>query len=53
MESDYIIDIGIGAGINGGNIVATGKPNDIKKSKKSITGQYLSKKINIKIEKKI
>ena len=52
LESDYIIDIGIGAGINGGNIVATGKPNDIKKSKKSITGQYLSKKINIKIEKK-
>ena len=52
LESDYVIDIGIGAGINGGNIVATGKPNDIKKSKKSITGQYLSKKINIKIEKK-
>ena len=52
LESDYVIDIGIGAGINGGNIVATGKPNDIKKSKKSITGQYLSKKINIKIEKR-
>ena len=51
LESDYVIDIGVGAGINGGNVVATGKPSMIKKSKKSITGQYLSKDLNIKVEK--
>ena len=43
LESDYVIDIGVGAGINGGNVVAKGKPSVIKKNKKSITGQYLSK----------
>ncbi len=52
LESDYIIDIGIGAGINGGNVVVTGKPDEVKRNKKSITGQYLSKTLNIKIEKK-
>ena len=51
LESDYVIDIGVGAGINGGNVVATGKPSMIKKNKKSITGQYLSKDLNIKVEK--
>ena len=51
LESDYVIDIGVGAGINGGNVVATGKPSVIKKNKKSITGQYLSKDLNIKVEK--
>ena len=45
LESDYVIDIGVGAGINGGSVVATGKPNEIKKSKISITGQYLSKRL--------
>ena len=34
LESDYVIDIGAGAGINGGNVVAIGKPNEIKKIKK-------------------
>ena len=40
--ADYIVDIGPGAGIHGGNVVATGTAEQIKKSKKSITGQYLS-----------
>ena len=40
--ADYIIDIGPGAGINGGTVVATGTAEQIKKSKKSVTGQYLS-----------
>ena len=44
LESDYIIDIGIGAGINGGNIVATGKPNDIKKVKKVLQDNIYQKK---------
>ena len=52
LESDYVIDIGAGAGINGGNVVAIGKPNEIKKNKKSITGQYLSKELDINIHKK-
>lgn len=40
--ADHIIDIGPGAGIHGGEIVATGTVEDIKACKKSITGQYLS-----------
>ena len=42
MESDYIIDIGPGAGINGGNIVAHGPVNKFIKNKKSITAKYLN-----------
>ena len=41
-ESDYIIDIGPGAGIHGGEIVAEGTPAQVKKSKDSITGAFLS-----------
>jgi excinuclease ABC subunit A len=51
LESDYVIDIGIGAGVNGGNVVATGKPNDLKRNPKSITGKYLSKELSIEIPK--
>lgn len=42
-EADWIIDIGPGAGINGGEIVAQGTYEDILKQPKSITGNYLSK----------
>ena len=52
LESDYVIDIGLGAGINGGNVIAKGSANQIKKNKKSITGKYLSKELNINILKK-
>ena len=41
-EADYIVDIGPGAGIHGGHVVATGSVDDICKCKESITGQYLS-----------
>lgn len=41
-KADYLIDIGPGAGVHGGSIVAAGSYNDILKNKKSITGQYLS-----------
>ncbi len=51
LESDYIIDVGIGAGINGGEIIASGKPKEIKNNKKSLTGQYLSKKLKITVDK--
>ncbi len=43
-EADYIVDIGPGAGIHGGNVIFTGTPAQIKKCKESITGQYLSGK---------
>ncbi len=43
MEAaDYIVDIGPGAGIHGGEIVCSGSVDDIKNCEKSITGQYLS-----------
>jgi len=41
-EADFVVDLGPGAGVHGGEIVATGLPKEIKKNKKSITGQYLS-----------
>ena len=41
--ADYIIDIGPGGGDKGGNIIATGTPEDIAKNEKSYTGQYLKK----------
>ncbi|CAM2936788.1 excinuclease ABC subunit UvrA [Paenibacillus sediminis] len=42
MAADYIIDIGPGAGIHGGTVVAQGTPGEIMKDANSITGQYLS-----------
>ena len=44
-NSDYIIDLGPEAGKKGGNIVATGSPDEIVKAKKSLTGQYLKRYI--------
>ncbi len=51
-SSDYVIDIGPGAGKNGGEITYAGIPEDILKSKKSITGKYLSGKKAIDIPSK-
>ena len=48
-SSDYVIDIGPGAGKKGGEITFAGKPKDILNAKKSITGKYLSGKKKIKI----
>ncbi|APZ49420.1 excinuclease ABC subunit A [Jeotgalibaca sp. PTS2502] len=44
LQSDYLIDIGPGAGERGGEVVAAGTPKQVMKSKKSITAQYLSGK---------
>ncbi len=52
MAADYAIDIGPGAGVNGGKIVAEGTPDQVKRSSKSITGQYLSGKKTISIPKR-
>ncbi len=46
-EADHLIDIGPGAGINGGRIIAEGKPAEIEANPKSLTGQYLSGKRSI------
>jgi excinuclease ABC subunit A len=51
-SADYIIDVGPGAGVHGGEIVASGTINDILKSKKSITGSYLSGRKSIAIPAK-
>lgn len=42
--ADYIIDIGPGAGENGGQVMAAGTPKQVMRSRKSLTGQYLSGK---------
>ena len=49
MAADYIVDIGPGAGKDGGELVFFGTPQEILKDEKSITGQYLSFKKEIKI----
>ena len=51
-NADHIIDLGPEAGVNGGNVVAEGELKDILKNKDSITGNYLSKKMNIVIPNK-
>ena len=51
-SSDYVIDIGPGAGKNGGEITYSGTPKDILKSNKSITGLYLSGRKSIEIPKR-
>lgn len=50
--ADYLVDIGPGAGIHGGHVVATGKPVDVMKVKKSITAQYLKGDKKIPVPKK-
>ena len=50
--ADYVVDIGPGAGIYGGEIVAEGTVDDIRKNEKSITGQFLSGVRSIAIPKK-
>jgi len=49
--ADYVIDIGLGAGIHGGKVIAAGTYKEISKVKESITGQYLSRKRVISVPK--
>lgn len=44
LAADYLIDVGPGAGVHGGEIIAAGTPEKVMKNKKSLTGQYLSGK---------
>ena len=51
LASDYLVDIGPGAGDAGGNVVAQGTPQEVMKNKNSITGQYLSGEKCIEVPK--
>lgn len=49
--ADFLVDIGPGAGIHGGKVVAIGLPNEVAKSKDSVTGQYLRGEKSIEVPK--
>ena len=51
MSADWIVDIGPGAGIHGGNVMASGTPLEVMKNENSITGLYLSGKKRIDVPK--
>lgn len=53
MQADFVLDLGPGAGSQGGYIVGEGTPADIQKNPKSLTGQYLSGKKEIPIRKHV
>ncbi|NOX71939.1 MAG: excinuclease ABC subunit UvrA [Candidatus Micrarchaeota archaeon] len=51
-SADHVIDMGPGAGVHGGRIVAQGTPKEIEKNAASLTGKYLSGKLKIEVPKK-
>ncbi|VEU75160.1 cobalt ABC transporter ATP-binding protein [Mycoplasmopsis maculosa] len=51
LAADHIVDIGPFAGVNGGNVIAQGKLDDIKSNKESITGKFLSGEMKIEVPK--
>lgn len=51
-EADYLIDMGPGAGIYGGEVVAEGTPKQVLKNKKSLTAKYLNGEMGIEVPKK-
>ena len=51
LSSDYLVDIGPGAGVHGGEVVAVGSPQEVMENPDSLTGKYLSKKIKIDVPK--
>ena len=50
--ADYLIDLGPGAGVHGGQVVASGTPKEVMKFKNSVTAQYLNGKLSIPIPKR-
>ena len=52
LAADYLVDIGPGAGENGGYIMAAGTPEEVMKNPNSLTGKYLSGKLKIEVPKK-
>jgi excinuclease ABC subunit A len=51
-KADYVVDMGPGAGIHGGKIIAKGTPQQIENSANSLTGKYLSGKLKIDVQSK-
>jgi len=51
-EADYVIDMGPGAGVHGGEIVSSGTPAKIMKDKKSLTGRYLAGELTVSLPKR-
>ncbi|MGH7441229.1 MAG: excinuclease ABC subunit UvrA, partial [bacterium] len=51
IEADYLIDVGPGAGVHGGYIVAKGTPKEVMRNPKSLTGQYLSGRRRVEVPK--
>ncbi|WP_243368142.1 excinuclease ABC subunit UvrA [Microvirga solisilvae] len=49
LQADYVFDIGPGAGIHGGQIVAEGTPDEVMKNPKSLTGKYLTGEMSVKV----
>jgi excinuclease ABC subunit A len=49
LAADHVLDIGVGAGVHGGRIVAQGTPRDVMNTEESLTGQYLAGKRQISI----
>ena len=49
LAADYVVDIGPGAGEHGGEVVAAGTAKEIMKNKDSITGKYLSGKLQVPV----
>ncbi len=52
LASDYLVDIGPGAGLNGGQVVACGTPEEVMRNENSLTGRYLTGKEKIEVPKK-
>ena len=52
LASDHLVDIGPGAGIHGGEVVAQGTPEEVMKNPNSLTGKYLSRKLKIEVPEK-
>ncbi len=53
MSSDYVLDLGPGAGVHGGYVVAEGTPEEIMLNENSLTGKYISGELKIEIPKKL
>ena len=51
-SADYVVDIGPGAGVHGGQVIAKGTPKQIERSADSLTGKYLSGAIQVEVPKK-
>lgn len=52
LAADYLVDVGPGAGVNGGHIMACGTPEEVMKNKNSLTGKYLTGELGIDVPKK-